>query len=175
MSGGWPMLFYALLLPLAPAYGATDKLTCTVKELSRLDCHLRLGTYNIRLLPATIAWSDGTWHTINEMPLKGEAVAWEKVQFQILNKCPILQLWLWDKSVTETQVESLHWYVMAPEKKKMSALSDNIVRKRRLQQAPQPPATPATAPILEHKPSAKYIYDAMDPHSLKTLKEGRLE
>ena len=166
-------LFLALFLPLAATSGATDKLICTGKELSRFDCHLRLGIYNLRLLPMTIAWSDGTWHTISAMPLKGEAVAWEKVQFQMLNKHPILQLWLWDKSVTETQVESLHWYIMASEAKKMNALSDNIVRKRRLEPAPEPP--PATGAAPKNKAAAKYLYDAMDPHSIKSLKEGRLE
>src|SRR5665213_1187956 len=92
----WLVTFLFLPSPLFAAQ-VKDKLTCTGKELARQDCHLVSGDYNIRLLPKTIAWSDGTWHTVDEMPLKGEARAWEKVQFQFLGGWPILQLWLWDK------------------------------------------------------------------------------
>src|SRR5205085_1479004 len=86
---------------------AADKPACTAKELERLDCHLHKGRYDVRVLPQTIAWNDGTWHTVDQMPLNGEAVAWEKMNLDILSGWPVLQLWIWDKGTHETEVQSL--------------------------------------------------------------------
>lgn len=157
-----------------------EKLTCTAKELARFDCRLTSANYNIRILPQTIAWSDGTWHTVDPMPLKGEAVGWEKIEFKFLNGWPILQLWLWEKGFSETEVQSLHWYVADAEKRKFTILSEGVVRKRRLQPA-EPPAPPAEGGAAAKKiaakppPKAKFLYDAWEPHALKALKDGSLE
>jgi hypothetical protein len=172
------MKFLALLLVLTPALfaspAAKDKLSCTAKELARFDCRLGAGVYNIRLLPKTIAWNDGTWHTIDDMPLKGEAVAWEKIEFKFLNGWPILQLWLWEKGFSETEVQSLHWYVADAEKRKFTVLSEGVVRKRRMEPVDPPPETNDTAkPVAAKKP--KYLYDAWERYSLKPLKNGSLE
>ncbi len=169
---------WSLISLLIVQTSVAEKLSCTAKELSRLDCRITAGNYNIRLLPKTIAWNDGTWHSINEMPLKGEGLAWEKVQFQIFSNWPVLQLWIWDKSATETQVESLHWFVLAPNERKIKALGEGVVRRRRLEPAdPEPPVppTPPKNPRPVKVKAPKYIYDAPDAHALKPLKNGQLE
>jgi hypothetical protein len=138
-----------------------DKLNCSDKELVRMDCRLRAAGYSLRLLAKSVAWNDGTWQTVDEMPLKGEAMAWEKVHFELLGGWPILQLWLWDKGVGELQIESLHWYVADAEKRHLTILAEGPVRKRRPEGEPQ------------KKP--KFLYDATEPHALKKLANGDLE
>lgn len=175
-------LFISMFAVAAPKHAALpNKLKCTAKELARLDCRLTSGTYNIRILPKTIAWSDGTWHTVDPMPLNGEAVAWEKIEFAFLNGWPILQLWLWEKGFSETEVQSLHWYVADAEKRKFTILSEGVVRKRRLEPvdppAPPPEGAPAKGktPVVVKTPKPKYLYDAWEPHALKVGKKGSLE
>src|ERR1035437_9035078 len=172
-------LWLLLLMLFTSALSATplrDKLTCTLKELERQDCRLASANYIVRILPKTIVLNDGTWHAVDEMPLKGEAVAWEKIQFQFLSGWPILQLWLWEKGLGESEVESLHWYVADAEKRKFTLLAEGIVRKRRLEPSePEPP--PETTAKRTKKPprKPKYLYDTWEPHSLTTAKGGSLE
>ncbi|MGZ3723275.1 MAG: hypothetical protein ACXVA9_10110, partial [Bdellovibrionales bacterium] len=155
-------LFLIFLVPPAFAAAKKDKLTCTAKEIARMDCRLISGTYNIRILPKTIAWNDGTWHTVDDMPLKGEAIAWEKIQFAFLNGWPILQLWIWEKGFSETEVQSMHWFVADAEKRKFTILAEGIVRKRRLEPAEPPPEPPpAAAPVKGAKGPAVAVKPAV--------------
>ena len=144
-----------------------------------MDCRLTSGLYELRLLPKTVAWTDGTWHTVDRMPLKGDAAAWEKVEFKFLGGWPILQLWLWEKTQTETQIESLHWFVTDAENRKFTIITDGVVRKRRLELAePVTEVTPGPsqkAAKPKKVPPPKYLYDAWEPHSLKAVKDGSLE
>lgn len=148
--------------------GVKDKLSCTSKELATQDCRLTSGSYNIRLLAKTIAWNDGTWHTVDEMPLKGEALAWEKIKFEFQGHWPILQFWLWDKGTGESQIQSLHWFTADAEKRRLTILGEGVVRKRRLEPA-DPPGP--KAPVAK----AKYLYDPQETHGIKALKNGNLE
>ena len=150
------MVWFLLSLLFSCAFAVPPKLACGPKELKRLDCRLTVDTYNLRLSKDTVAWSDGTWHTVDDMPLKGEGVEWEKARFEFINHWPILQMWLWDAGVGENKVQSLHWYVADAEKRKLTIMAAGIVRKRR---------------VVDGKP----IYDAMEPHALKALKNGSLE
>jgi len=163
-------LHFAKMLWLLPLFFwpalAADK--CADKELKRLDCRLTVDTYNLRLLKDTVAWDDGTWHTVDDMPLKGDGVTWERAEFAFINGWPILQLWLWDAGVGENKVQSLHWYVADAEKRHFTILASGVVRKRRPHRAP---AVDGEAP----KFLDKYTYDKMEPHALKPLKNGSLE
>ena len=184
------MKIYLLLIVfplLTNARANPEKLNCTAKEIARQDCRLMSGSYNIRLLAKTVAWNDGTWHTVDPMPLNGEAVAWERAHFQFMNGWPILQLWLWEKGTSETQVQSLRWYVADAEKRKFTILSEGVVRRRRTEGVEPPPEEPVVIPVKGAKkapaPVKKvvvnrgpvYIYDAWEPHGLKILKNGNLE
>ena len=131
---------------------------CSARELGRQDCRLVSNKFNIRLLAKSIAWSDGTWHLVEEMPLKGEAVAWEKMTFAQMGSWPILQLWLWDKGEGDLKVQSLHWYVYSNRERKLILLNQGIVRRRR------PEADPH-----------KFLYDGWESHSLTLLKNGQLQ
>src|SRR6516162_6178762 len=105
------MTFWILAVATNMALAATVmKPDCLKRELTRQDCHMHVGRYDVRLLSKTIAWNDGTWHTVDQMPLNGEAVAWDRASLQIDEGWPVLQLWLWDKGVGESDVQSLHWY-----------------------------------------------------------------
>ncbi len=138
-----------------PAWAAVKgKTNCSVKELARQDCRLTVGAYNLRLLKDTVAWDDGTWKTVDDMPLKDEGVQWEKATFNFINGWPILQLWIWDSGVGEAKVQSLNWYVADAEKRHFTVLARGVVRKRRLN------------PL---------VMDAMEPHQLKPTKDGGLE
>lgn len=158
------LLILALSLPSAHA---AEKSVCTEKELARQDCRLTVGSYNIRVLPKTLAWNDGTWRSVDNMPLKGEAVMWEKIRFEMMNGWPILQLWLWEKGVGESEVQSLHWVVASAEKRKFSLLAEGVVRKRRVERSA---ASPEGA-----KPMPTFFYDAWESHHLNLLKDGSLE
>jgi hypothetical protein len=173
-------LVMALLFSLALLAAPKDKLACTAKELARFDCRLTSGNYNIRLLPKTIAWNDGTWNTVDPMPLKGESVMWEKIQFQFINGWPILQLWLWEKGFSETEVQSLHWYVADAERRKFTVLAEGIVRKRRMEPVDPPPEVKKGDPkakkvAVKPPPQPKYLYDGWETFNLKPLKGGSLE
>ena len=165
--------FFMGFVSLAAAAKA-PKLWCSSRELERRDCRLTSGTYNYRILNQTIAGSDGTWHSVNPMPLFGDGIEWEKVQFKILEQLPILQLWLWDKGVGESQVQSLRWFVVSLEHQHFAVLAEGVVRKRRLKPTPSEGEVQA-AKIVEGaslKPS--YLYDKMEDHGLKASKDGFL-
>lgn len=149
------LLFIAQVLAAPPP--AKPKTECTAKDLARHDCRLYVDTYNLRLLKDTVAWNDGTWRTVDDMPLKGEGVQWEKANFRFINGWPILQLWIWDAGVGEAKVQSLHWYVADAEKRHFTILASGVVRKRRI------------------NPEKKLIFDPMEPHELKPMKNGGLE
>lgn len=161
-----PMLWWISTLLLVNSWGASPnaksnakaKTTCNAKEIQRQDCRLTVDTYNLRLLKDTVAWSDGTWHTVDDLPLKGDGTEWEKIRFEFLNGWPILQLWIWDAGAGENKVQSLNWYVADAEQRKFTVVATGVVRKRR-----------------PHKDAKKFSYDAMEPHALKPLKDGTLE
>ena len=177
-----------LLSPTTWAGPVANKSNCSARELRGLDCRLISGQYNLRLLEKTIAWSDGTWHTVDPLPLVGEGLEWEKVRFEIMGQRPILQLWLWDKGVGEAGVQSLHWYVCDVEKRKLTVLAEGIVRKRHLKVPPPAPEPAPGAPppkagktaataVLAPKgpPPRQFMYDTMEPHALSLLKNGKLQ
>lgn len=140
------------------------KTSCTRKELARRDCVLRGRDYTLRLLEKTIAWNDGTWHTVDPLPLVGDGVVWEKVTFDFLNGHPIVQMWMWDTGVEKQAlpVQSLHWFVADAEKRAFTVLASSIVRKRHRKET-DPKAPP------------QYLYDAMEPHALRAGKGAHLE
>lgn len=147
----WILAFYLAAL------AAPMKSVCPARDLARRDCRLKVANYNIRLLPETIAWNDGTWRTVDDMPLKGDGLTWEKATFEFINGWPILQLWIWDSGTGETSVQSLRWYVADAEKRHLTILAEGVVRRRR------------------KSPEGKFINDPMEPHALKPLKSGGLE
>lgn len=153
-------LVFATVLWAAPK----PKTTCTTKELARRDCVLRARDYTLRLLEKTIAWTDGTWHTVDPLPLIGDGVVWEKITFGFLNEHPIVQLWMWDKGPEKQTlpVQSLHWFVADAEKRKFTVLASSVVRRRHRKET-DPKAPP------------QYLYDAMEPHGLTAVKGGHLE
>ena len=148
------LVWSLIALLSSPAWGAVNpfatKLVCTPRELAVQDCHLRSRPYDLRLLKTTLAWHDGTWHTVDPLPLAGEGVEWQKAEFAILAGRPILQLWIWDKGVGESRVQSLHWFTADAEKRTLTLLAEGIVRKR----------TPRGE---KEKP----LYDREDPHGLR--------
>ena len=144
------ILFLTMLAPAA----LKPKLSCTPRELTQQDCHLTSGHYDLRLLKTTLAWNDGTWHTVDPLPLAGEGVVWEKVEFAHLGGRPILQLWIWDKGVGESKVQSLHWFTADAEKRTLTVLAEGVVRKR----------TPR-----EGKPP---LYDQTVAHGIRVIQGG---
>ena len=146
-----------LSLVLSPTSQAAGRLACSSRDLKRQDCRLRLGEHNIRLLPATIARDDGVWHTVDDMPLKGEGIVWEKIRFEKVGSRSLLQFWIWDKGTGQAQVQSLHWYVADIRKDKMKLLAEGIVRRRRVKDA-----------------KGEFIYDAYESHGLKPEKNGSI-
>ncbi len=169
------LLFVAMQVLAAPPAARKFKTDCGARELARQDCRLMADTYNLRLLKDTVAWNDGTWRTVDDMPLRGEGVQWERASFNFINGWPILQLWIWDAGVGEAKVQSLHWYVADAAKRQFTILASGVVRKRRVK--PLPVEEPAPDSGGKPKPPAKpqLVYDAMEPHALKPLKNGGLE
>lgn len=161
----WILAFAAALALAAPK---ANKDTCAKREIERRDCRLNAGTYNLRLTSETIARDDGTWHTVDPMPLKGEGVTWEKGVFEIHHGWPILQLWIWDTGSGEAKVQQLHWYVADAQKGELKILKEGIVRRRRMK-----PADPEDEAAKKAKP--EFIYDKWEKHSLKPRKDGKLE
>jgi len=153
----WAFLLSALT---AAATSGENSVVCRPRELARQDCRLQIAPYNIRLLAETVAWHDGTWYTVDPIPLKN--ASWEKIQFSRLGGRPVLQFWLWDAGTDG--VQALHWYVADAEKRKFQVLAEGIVRRRRARHKP------------DEKPTDKitFIYDAIEKHSLKAGANGRL-
>jgi hypothetical protein len=158
--------FSILIFMLSSSHAAeVAKSLCTAKDLARRDCRLSSAGTNVRLLPESLAWYDGTWHTVEPMPLKGQQSDWEKIEFQFLGGRPILQLWLWDKGTEVTGVQSLHWLTGELQKRKFKILAEGVVRKRR----------PKAKDALAAETKTQYLYDAFIEHSLKTSKNGDLD
>lgn len=155
-----------------------EKTVCRSKEVQARDCELRSRPYVFRLLVESISWNDSTWHKVDPIPLKGEGTSWEKVTLSMIKGRPVLQLWIWDKPVGETQVQSLNWYIVgiAKEKQELKVLDSGVVRKRRqkTQQASAEGApTPTAAPASVKAP--EYLYDGWETHGLKISKDGHIE
>lgn len=175
-------LFFLLIFgyPAFAKKGAKPyaKSVCTARELRGQDCRVYSGTYHIRLLAETIARDDGTWHTVDPMPLKGEGVEWEKVTFTIEQGQPILQLWLWDKGVGEAQVQALRWHVADARQGALKILAEGVVRRRRLKVPEEIPVDP-NVPVANNRPVEKkkpvFLYDGWEKHSLKALKNGTFD
>lgn len=148
---------------MAAAKGSrtTVKETCTSRELQRKDCRLHSGLYNLRLLDKTVAWTDGTWRTVDPLPLVGAQIEWEKAQFHFLGGRPILQLWIWDQGTGEAQVGSLHWYIADAERRRLTILAEGVVRKRRRKSDVGEPT--------------RYLLDGLVSHGLKARRGGGLE
>lgn len=147
-----------------------DKTTCSRKDIVRQDCALQVGRDRLRLLAETLVWSNGTWHTVDQMPLKGDGTQWEKMQFQSFNGWPLLQVWIWGKGSGETQVQSLHWYVVDWIERKAHVRGEGVVRKRRMKQ--KAAVDGGKGPVA---PSPEYIYDGWETHGLKLQKNGAVE
>lgn len=156
----WSVVFFFIFS--TAVWAKPSKLVCKRKELARQDCRLVYKGHELRLLSASIAWHDGVWHTVDEMPMKGDGVQWEKVKLEIFKDWPVLQLWLWGPGAGETKVQSLHWYVIGPSKQKLNRMAEGVVRKRRRKLD-----SPEEKPV--------YTYDASEKHSLRALKGGNLE
>jgi hypothetical protein len=161
------LLLSILLILNVPQALTKDKTSCLSRELQRKDCRVKTGTYNVRLLSETIARDDGTWHTVDAMPLIGDHIAWEKIRFDIFKGWPILQLWIWDKAVGEAGVQDLRWFVADLHKGDMKILAKGVVRRRRLKNLEVQEGKPAPPP--------SYNLDAFEKHGLKLLKDGDLE
>ncbi|MGE4131940.1 MAG: hypothetical protein AB7F86_09895 [Bdellovibrionales bacterium] len=169
-----PLLILWVGLADAKSSPPKKKEVCTKRELKAQDCRLYVGPYNLRLLNATIAWFDGTWRTVDDMPLKGEGLDWEKVRFEFLNGWPILQLYIWDQGEGEAKVQNLHWFVIDAEKQKVTLLSKGIVRQRRVKRKDFTLGEDGG----EEKPAEgppRYIYDKWEEHSLKARAKGGLD
>lgn len=126
-------MFIALwnvVLIAALAWSAPTKLKCTHRELKAKDCHLQSPPFQVNLLEATVSWNDGTWRTVEGMPLKGEGVEWELVGFELHDGWPILQMRIWDRGVGESNVQSLHWFVLDLSDRHLKTLAEGVVRKR---------------------------------------------
>ncbi len=137
------------------------KHTCGAKEIERKDCVLSAGSYKLRLLAETVALNDGTWRSVDPMPLHGEGTIWHKVRFELMNGWPVLQLWIWDKPIGEAQVQSLRWFVASAENRKLSILASGVVRKRRQKES--------------QVDKAEFIYDGWESYGLKVLGPHRIE
>lgn len=149
------ILLLAMAFPLHAK--SADKTVCTAREIRRQDCRLKIGERVLRLLPDTVAREDGVWHTVDQMPLKGD---WEKFRFEMMDGRPVLQMWLWDSGSGEPPVQALHWYVTEVNAPKMEILAEGVVRRRR---------------VRAKEPKIDFIYDAWEKHELKTRKGGGLE
>lgn len=144
---------------------------CNAKSLKAQDCLLKAGTFEINLLSAAVAWNDGTWRTVEAMPLKGEGIEWDKISFEVKEGWPILQLWLWDSGVGEAKVQSLNWYVVDLADRKMKVLAQGVVRKRRLRKA-DVDASGVEDPKVK-KPG--FILEKTEEHHWKLLNAKRAE
>ena len=123
-----------------------------------------MGELHLDLLDKTIAWTDGTWRSVDPMPLSGEGIEWEKIIFTRLNAQIFLQMWIWDKGVGEMQVQSLRWFVSHLQSRKFHTLAEGVVRKRHLEQPLV--AASGTAPL----PKPKYLNDTQEKHEFRPLK-----
>ncbi len=121
------------------------------------DCRLRVGSIAVRLLAESVVWNDGTWHTVDPIPLKDDTSDWERVRLDMLSGQPILQLWVWSKSKGELKLQTLHWFVTTSQNRKLNILAEGVVRRRRLSE------------------SSQFLYDAWEKHSLKVVASGQLE
>lgn len=164
-------LIFALLFPhVSFAAKPANKMTCTKRELERQDCRLQFGAHSVRLLSETIARDDGVERKVDQMPLKGEGIAWEKMRLDNFQGWPILQMWIWDKGEGEAQVQNLRWYVTDLTKGDLKILNEGVVCRRR-----QKPIGPEGEPVAKDKPKPKYIVDAWEKHGLSLRKDGALD
>ncbi|HMN67629.1 MAG TPA: hypothetical protein PKC28_03740 [Bdellovibrionales bacterium] len=142
----------ALLFSQVALGRAADKPACNARELKRRDCRLQVGAYMARLTSTTVARDSGTFRAVDDLPLKGEGVEWEKMVLHVEKGWPVLQFWIWDAGQGEPKVRNLHWYIADGTVQPMKILAEGVVRRRR-----------------------DKIYDAMETHGVKSLGPGRLE
>ena len=159
-------LIFLLLLEASAPRAAPSSLSCPSANLRSRDCHLQLGSLEIDLLDQTIAWTDGTWHRVDPMPLVGEGVEWEKIKLENAAGTTLLQAWIWDKASGETKIQSLHWYVLQFANHDVKTLWQGVVDKRH-------PETPGDD--NPGKTKTVYLKDKTEVHGFRVVKTGRIE
>lgn len=168
----------ALVFTHSFAVGAAlAKSACSARELRGQDCRLTAGTYTVRLLNATVERDDGTWHTVDPMPLKGEGVTWEKVKFEVQHGIPLLQIWIWDAGKGQALVQDLHWFTTDARKGALKILAEGVVRRRRLKPQEEIPVVPnpKKGAKVPEKKKPEFLYDGWEKHSAKISKNAHVD
>lgn len=147
----------------ARAWARSERTQCTARDLERQDCLLKKKPLELQLSSRKVAWSDGVWNKIDNLPFSGEGFVWEKIVLREIKKRAILQMWIWDLPAGEAQVQNLHWIVIEFRNHKMKVIAQEIVRKRH------------PKPRSDEKEPVSYLNDPMDPHGLKEAKGDRLK
>lgn len=142
-----------------------EKGKCTKRELSLKDCELRVGKTKLNLFQGKWRFEDGLWLAVNDLPVNGETVQWDKVTLNQYDDRRILQLWLWSRSEGEAEVQALNWYVIEIGQYESPARVHEVVQRRRLgARVTDSTRTPATKQSI-------YIYDPRDKTDLNNAKK----
>lgn len=141
-----------------------EKGQCTKRELSLQDCELRIGKTKLNLFQGRWRFDDGLWLSVNDMPVAGELVQWDKISFEQHNNRRILQMWVWSKPTGEAEVQNLNWFVMELGEFESPKRVHEVVQRRRLgARVTDSTRKPATQQAI-------YIYDPRDKTALQTTK-----
>lgn len=144
-----------LILHSPWAFGLSERSRCLSADLKRQDCRLQKGKFKAQLSNKTISWATEIWQSVENLPLSGEGITWEKVILREVGNRLILQMWIWDAGLGESKVQSLHWYVFDFVEGKMQLRVDEVVRRRHSK--------------MDDQGKTTFVLDPMEKHGIKTV------
>lgn len=129
----WPQWGVAVLTVLVSALAHGEHHQCSQRSLRIKNCHLKHYGYHIHFTESErIIISDGIWREVEDMPLKGDAVLWEKIWMERIQGRTFVSVMQWTAPKGEGEVRSLQWVVLELDGSKVKKQLTQTVQKLRV-------------------------------------------
>lgn len=104
---------------------------CSKKDLDLKSCHLKMGSYQVRLSRDKVTVNDGTWKAVHDLPLVEEGVVWEKVGLRKLGSRWIVEIEFWSSPLGDAGIQDLKWFLFELNGSQWEKKVEEVIQKRR--------------------------------------------
>lgn len=133
------------------------KMICKKKEKELKNCFLKFDNYKIQINKNHILLSDGVWRSIHDLPIQGKDTNWESLRIKKIGSHVFLEIKIWGKAQSILEIQSLNWFLLEINKKKLNKKISEIIQKRKLRE--------------EGKP----LIDPIEKYGLKLMRNGKIK
>lgn len=104
------LLFIVKLWLVANVVVSAEGKNCSLKDLKRWDCRLKVSSVVVHVTKDKILLSDGTWRGVDDLPMQ-KIQEWDAVRLEKLGNRLFLVLSFWSESEGETKMQSRRWII----------------------------------------------------------------